>query len=58
MAEYLKNNSPQALLQAKLDGTDDAPKTGLEAIADEAIDPTSLKAAKAPGTGLVVDKTA
>jgi hypothetical protein len=58
MADFLKSNSPQALLQAKLDVTDDEPKTGLAALAEETADLTKIQADKAPGTGLVVDVTA
>jgi hypothetical protein len=58
MAEFLSKNSPQALLEAKLDGIADPPKTGLAAIAEETIDLATVQATKAPGTGLVVDKSA
>jgi hypothetical protein len=58
MADFLKSNSPQALLQAKLDVTDEEPKPGLAALAEETADLTKIQADKAPGTGLVVDVTA
>jgi hypothetical protein len=58
MVEFLSKNSPQALLAAKLDGTADSPKAGLAALAEETIDLAAVQAAKAPGTGLVIDTTA
>jgi hypothetical protein len=61
MAEYLKSQTPQELWKASIEPPDPLkPKSPFDsqALLDPSADTQPLQAAKAPGTGLLLDTTA
>ena len=61
IAQYLKSQTPQELWKASLQPQDPLkPKDPFDpkALFDTAADSNSIQAAKAPGTGLLIDTTA